>query len=85
MKNMEGLIKDRLAYCDNCSGMRPFFEGNIPPVPDSTDKRPGTDYVCAVCYSIIATFEHVTPEEFTTAAQKIEDPQLQQLLKTIEG
>jgi hypothetical protein len=79
---MEGLVTDLLAYCDNCDTMRPFFEGNIPPVEGPTDKRPGTDYVCAICYNIIATFETVTPEEFKTAAQDIEDPQLQQLLKT---
>ncbi len=79
---MEGIVKDRLAYCENCQTMRPFFEGNIPLIPDSKDKRPGSDYVCGVCYSIIATFETVTPEEFATAAQEIEDPQLKELLKT---
>ena len=47
----------------------------------ATDKRPGTDYICATCYNIIATFETVTPEEFRSAAQDIEDPQLKELLK----
>ena len=79
---MAGLVTDRLAYCDNCDIMRPFFAGNIPPVEGATNARQGTDYVCAVCYNIIATFETVTPEEFRTAAQDIEDQQLQQLLKT---
>jgi len=78
---MEGLITDRLAYCDNCNTMRPYFERNIPPLPGSNDHRPGTDYICATCYSIIATFEQVTPEEFRTAAQDIDDPQLKELLK----
>jgi hypothetical protein len=78
---MEGLKRDRLAYCENCKTMRPFFEGNIPTVPDSKDTRPGSDYVCAVCYTIIATFERVTPKEFETAAQDIEDPELQRLAK----
>ena len=73
---MEGLVRDRLAYCENCKMMRAFFEGNIPPVPGGMDKRPGSDYVCATCYSIIATFEQVTPEEFRTAAQDIDDPHL---------
>jgi len=79
---MEGLIKDRLAYCDNCNTMRPFFEGNIPPVERSGGHRPGADYVCTICYNIIATFETVTPEEFNTAAQDIEDPDLQRILST---
>ena len=78
---MEGLITDRLAYCDNCNSMRAYFEANIPRVEGSTDKRPGTDYICATCYNIIATFETVTPEEFRSAAQDIEDPQLKELLK----
>lgn len=82
MKVMEGLVKDRLAYCDNCNTMRAFFEGKIPPVPGSNDTRPGTDYVCATCYNIIATFEQVTPEEFTTAARDIDDPDLQRILNT---
>ena len=56
--------------------MRAFFEGNIPPVPASSDTRPGSDYVCATCYTIIATFEQVTPEEFRTAPQDIDDPNL---------
>ena len=77
----EGLVKDRLAYCENCQSMRPFFEGNIPLIPGGKDTRPGMDYVCGVCYSIIATFEQVTPK-FATAAQEIEDPQLKELLKT---
>ena len=34
---MEGLFTDRLAYCDNCKTVRAFFEGHIPPVPESTD------------------------------------------------
>jgi hypothetical protein len=76
MKIMEGLVKDRLAYCDNCKTMRAFFEGNIPAVEGATDQRPGADYVCATCYTIIATFETVTPEEFRTAAQDIDDPDL---------
>jgi hypothetical protein len=79
---MEGLIKDRLAYCDNCNTMRPFFEGNIPPVEGSGGNRRGADYVCAICYNIIATFETVTPEEFNTAAQDIEDLDLPRILST---
>ena len=75
---MEGLVRDRLAYCDNCRTMRAFFEGNIPPLPDGKDTRPGTDYVCATCYNIIATFEQVTPEEVTTAAQDIDDQHLKE-------
>ena len=79
---MEGLVTDRLAYCDNCNTMRPFFAGNIPPVEDSTDTRPGSDYVCATCYNIIATFETVTPEEFQVAAQDIDDPDLQRIISS---
>jgi len=59
--------------------MRPFFEANIPPVEGATNQRPGTDYMCAICYTIIATFETITTEEFTKAAQAIEDPQLKTL------
>ena len=77
MKTMEGLVRDRLAYCENCRTMRAFFEGGTPPVPGKST-RPGSDYVCATCYTIIATFERVTTEEFTTAAQDIDDPTLKE-------
>ena len=73
---MEGLVRDRLASCDNCRTMRVFFEGNVPVLPDSIDSRPGSDYVRATCYTIIATFVQVTPEEFRVAAQDIDDPNL---------
>jgi len=73
---MEGLVRDRLAYCDNCKTKRAFFEGNIPLIPGGRDTRPGSDYVCATCYNIIATFEQVTPEEFSAAAHDIDDPHL---------
>ena len=78
---MEGFIRDRLVYCENCQTMRAFFEGNIPLIPGGRDTRPGSDYVCATCYTIIATFEQVTPEEFRSAAQDIDDPDL----KTANG
>ena len=61
--------------------MRPFFEGKIPHVEGSLNTRRGSDYVCAVCYNIIATFEHVKPEEFAEAAKAI-DPLLQDALKS---
>jgi hypothetical protein len=73
---MEGLITDRLAYCSDCETLRPFFEGAIPTLPDSKNQRPSTDYVCATCYTIIATFEYVNSEEFKTAAQDIHDEEL---------
>lgn len=73
---MEGLVRDRLAYCENCQTMRAFFEADVPPIPGEQDTRHGTDYVCVICLSIIATFQTVTPEEFKTAAQDIEDDDL---------
>jgi hypothetical protein len=79
---MDGLFRERLAYCDNCKTMRAYFEGTIPPVPDSKDTGIGSDYVCATCYSIIATFTTVTPEEFAVAAEEIHDDDLKRSLLT---
>ena len=56
-------------YCGDCKMMRPYFEAAIPHLP--SDPRRTSEYVCAACASIIATFQHVTPEEVTAATNAI--------------
>ena len=82
MRTMEGLFTNRLAYCDTCKTMRVFFEAKIPSLDGATNKRPATEYVCATCYWIIATFEHVTAEEFKAATKDIDSPELRKSLLT---
>ena len=67
---MDAVIQDRLAYCDNCQQMRPVFQAEVPILPESSNKRPAYDYVCGVCYNIVATFEIVTQAEWQEAAKE---------------
>jgi hypothetical protein len=76
---MEGLVRDRLCYCDNCQAMRPFYESSIVPIPGET--RRGLYYACAVCNGFLAAFEQVNAEEFREAAKAIEDPELKRLVE----